>query len=205
MQEREKNRAALKSPIRWIHFLTRHHIAHSTNFTQLIDLVVSCGARELQVFIENASRNVIYISRGAVVDFIEALRTWSRSLLQRASVFSVMADECTDITAVEELLFFCHWEEDGTPVKYFLDILPLKKADAESIYLALVKCIGEKNLQVGNIVGMGVDGAATFSGNKTGVPARPKKHAPHAVFVQCHLLHNSTTRIKHVYTTLITL
>ena len=31
------------------------------------------------------------------------------------------------------------------------DIVPLKKADAESIYLALVKCIRDKNLQVGNM------------------------------------------------------
>ena len=38
-----------------------------------------------------------------------------------------------------------------------------------------------------------------------GVQARPKKHAPHAVFVHCHLLQlacvqaaNSTTGIKHI-------
>ena len=55
-----------------------------------------------------------------------------------------MADECTDITSVEELSVFCHREEDGTPVECFLDIVPLKKADAKSIYLALVKCIKDK-------------------------------------------------------------
>ena len=45
-----------------------------------------------------------------------------------------------------------------------------------------------------------------------GVQARLKKHAPHAVSVHCHLLQlacmeaaNSTTGIKHVYTTLTTL
>ena len=47
MQEREKNRAVMKSPVRCTHFFTWHHIAHSTNFTQLVDLVVSCGARKL--------------------------------------------------------------------------------------------------------------------------------------------------------------
>ena len=51
MQEREKNRAAMKSLV-CAHFLTRHHIAHSTNFTQLVDLVASCGAREFQFFVE---------------------------------------------------------------------------------------------------------------------------------------------------------
>ena len=100
---------------------------------------------------------------------------------------------------------FCHWEEDGTPVECFLDMVPLKKADAESISKT-------KNLQVGNIVGMGFDGAAPFPGKMTGVQARLKKHAPHAVFVLCHLLQlacmqaaNSMTGIKHVYITLITL
>ena len=48
--------------------------------------------------------------------------------LQKASVF-VMAD----ITAVEELSVFCRWEEGGSWI--FLDIVLLKKTDAESIYL----------------------------------------------------------------------
>ena len=58
---------------------------------------------------------------------------------------------------------------------------------------------------------MGFDGAATITGKKTGVQTTLKKHAPHAVFVHCHLLQlacmqaaNSTTGIKHVYTTLTT-
>ena len=60
MQEREKNRAVMKSLVRCTHFLTWHHISHSTYFTQLVDLVVSCGARELEVLIENASKNAVY-------------------------------------------------------------------------------------------------------------------------------------------------
>ena len=52
-----------------------------------------------------------------MVDFIEALGTWVKETilkrLQKASVFSVMADECTDITAVEELSVFYCWEEDA--------------------------------------------------------------------------------------------
>ena len=62
MQEREKNRAVMKSLVRCTCFLTRHHIIHSTNFTKLVDLVVSCGARKLQVFVENSSRNTVITS-----------------------------------------------------------------------------------------------------------------------------------------------
>ena len=89
--------------------------------------------------------------------------------------------------------------------------MSLKKADAESIYLALVKCIKDKNLQVDNIVGMGFDGAATFSGKKT-CSSKTKETCWHAVFVHCHLLQlacvqaaNSRIGIKHVYNMLTTL
>ena len=47
--------------------------------------------------------------------------------LQKESVFSVMADEYTDITAVVELQVFCRWEEDDTPVKCFWDIVAFKE------------------------------------------------------------------------------
>ena len=112
----------------------------------------------------------------------------------------------------------CQFSVVGRKLKFllnvFLDIVPLKKADDESIYLALVMCIKDKNLQVGTIVGMGFDGAATFSGKKTGVQARLKKHAPHAGVVHCHChlqqlaciqAANSTTGIKYVNITLTTL
>ena len=44
--------------------------------------------------------------------FIEALGTWVEESilkrLQKVIMFGVMADECTDIMAVEELSVFCH-------------------------------------------------------------------------------------------------
>ena len=60
---------------------------------------------------------------------------------------------------------------------------------AESIYTALVECLKSKNIQLSNLIGMGFDGAATFSGKKSGIQARMKKHSPHALFVHCHCHH----------------
>ena len=37
--------------------------------------------------------------------------------------------------------------------KHFIEILPLKKANAESIYSALVKYCREKNIQSGRLIG----------------------------------------------------
>ncbi len=72
----------------------------------------------------------------------------------------------------------------------------------------------EKNIQLGRFIGMGFDGAATFSGDKTGVQRRSKELSSHAFVVHCwcQVLQlasvqaaNATLGIKHVYTTLMTL
>ena len=97
-----------------------------------------------------------------------------------------MADECTDVSTVEELSLFYRWIENGERTEHFIDLLPMKRADAESIYSALVECLKSKNIQLSNFIGMGFVGAATFSGKKSSVQAKMKKHSPHAVFVQCH-------------------
>ena len=189
-RKRAQNRAAVKCLILLTHFLTKEHVAHSTKFEKLVDVVVRCGSQHLKQFLETAPRNAMYTSRVAVVEFIESLGTWVEESilkhLQKASMYSLMAGECTDVSNVEELSVFYRWEENGIPVECFLELIPLKKTDAETIYSTLIECLKKKNLQVGRIVGLGFHGAATFSGRKTGVQARIKKHTPHALFVHCH-------------------
>ena len=164
-QERMRNRAAIKSFIHCVHFLARQHIPHTANFDKLVDLVVSCGGEDVKSFLERTGRNAVYTSHVAIVEFIEALGTLVEEsllkLLRQASCFSIMADECTDVSTVEEMSVFCRWEEGGSPEEYFIEIIHLKQANAESIYTALVECLKGKNLQVSNIVGMGFDGAST--------------------------------------------
>ena len=100
--------------------------------------------------------------------------------------------------------------QKNTSLKFY----PLKKANVESIYCALVEYYSKKNTQLGRLIGMGFDGAATFSGDKTGVQRRSKELSSHVLFVhcRCHVLQlasvqagNATPGIKHVYTTLMML
>ena len=93
----------------------------------------------------------------------------------------------------------------GAQEEHFIEILPLKKANAESIHSALVEYGREKNIQLGRHIGIGFGGAATFSGERL---------SPHVLFVHCHChvlqlasvqAANATPGIKSVYTTLMTL
>ena len=107
----------------------------------------------------------------AVVEFVNALGTWvEESLLRwlhKPPFFNIMTDECTDVTTVEELTICCRWVRSGVPEEPSIEILPLKKANADGIYSALVEHC--RDIQLGRIIGMEFDGAATFSGDKTEV------------------------------------
>ena len=83
-QQRLQNRKAIKALIRCTHFLAHQHIAHTTNFDKLVELVVSCGGETLQTFLDRAGGNAMYTSKMAVVEFVNALGTWvEESRLQR--------------------------------------------------------------------------------------------------------------------------
>ena len=217
-EERMRNRKCIQSFIRCTHFLVCHHIPHTTNYDGLIQLVLDCGVPHLAQFLENASKNATYRSTKSVIEFVGAISTWIDELLLRrlrnAPYYSVMLDECTDVTVVEEMSVFFRWTEKGEPVEHFFDVLPLKEANAESITTVLMDYLVKKELSLSHLVGMGFDGAATFSGRVNGVQSRIKKHSPFAVYVHCHCHQlqlaciqaaNETPGIEHVYTTISSL
>ena len=66
-----------------------------------------------------------------------------------------------------------------------MTVLHVKSMDAEEITDTLTSFIREKNLDYRKLVGQGYDGAATFSGNRTGVQTRMKVHAAHVLYIHC--------------------
>ena len=58
-QQRLQNRKAIKALIRCAHFLAHQHIAHTTNYDKLVELVVS-GGETLQTFLDRAGGNSTY-------------------------------------------------------------------------------------------------------------------------------------------------
>ena len=103
-----------------------------------------------------------------MVDFVETIGLWVEECplkrLHHSQYFSLLADECPDISTIEELSVVVCWVEDGLLVEHFIELVPLKKADANTIYESLIDCLKKKILMVSNIIGLGFDGAATFSG-----------------------------------------
>ena len=206
-----KNQKAIKALLGCTHYLCKLHIPHTTNFSKLIDLIVSCGEEDLEEFVRKAAKNASCTSTDAVTDFVEAIGLWVDELqvnrVCNVPFFSLMADECVDVANIEELSVYCRWVENGVPVEHFMEILPLKKTNAQSIYSVLLDWLKKKDLQCSKLRGMGFDGAATFAGKKSGMQASLKKHAliqssstAISFKLACVQSANSTKGIKHVYT-----
>ena len=64
-QQRLQNRKAIQALIRCTHFLAHQHIAHTTNFNKLVELVVDCGGETFQTFLDRAGRNAnVHLKNG---------------------------------------------------------------------------------------------------------------------------------------------
>ena len=97
-----------------------------------------------------------------------------------------MADESTDIAAIEELSICFRWvDSSGSPVEHFLGLVSLSACDAASIFAALIAFLADSDIDAGKLRGQGYDGDATFSGTKNGVQMRIRTLAPRALFVHC--------------------
>ena len=63
-----------------------------------------------------------------VIEFLNALGTrMEESLLRRlhkAPFFSITADECTDVIAIEEMTICCRWVESGVPEEHLINFYP---------------------------------------------------------------------------------
>ena len=59
-QQRVQNMKAIKALIRCTIFLAHQHIAHTTNYDKLVELVVRCGGETLQTFLDRVGENATY-------------------------------------------------------------------------------------------------------------------------------------------------
>ena len=86
--------------------------------------------------------------------------------------FSILADECQNISIWEELSICGRWLVDGKTEEHFLMVLHVRSTDAGTIAEALQSFLQQKQLDLRKLIGQGYDGLATFSGKISGVHKR---------------------------------
>ena len=92
--------------------------------------------------------------------------------LTSSSYFSVLADECVDISTTEELSVCCQWIVNGKSEEHFPIVLHISALDATNISDAICSFLESKNQDYCKLVGQGYDGASIFAGEHNGVQKR---------------------------------
>lgn len=139
--------------------------------------------------------------------------------VRSARWFSVMADECTDVSTLEQMSMCFRFVDEirrHQPEirEEFVGFVKLQKTDADTIYKEIMEFIRDCNLDVTNLRGQGYDGASVMAGNVTGVATQILRQQPKAMYCHCrahnlNLIVSSTCKqvpeIRNLFDTLRTL
>ena len=113
--------------MKYIYFLAKNRIPHSTTYQELIELQVLNGDKLLDKNLGEGPSNAQYTSRFSVRVLIEGIDIWiKRKLmcsLQESPYFSILADKCQDISTQEELSICGRWLVNGKREEHFLTVL----------------------------------------------------------------------------------
>ena len=149
-EQRKKNREIILKLMRSTYFLAKNCIPHSIIYKELIELQVLKGNELHEKHLSERPYKAQYTSRFSVRVLIETIAIWiKRKLmcsLQKSPYFSILADECQDISTQEELSICGRWLIIGKPVEHFLMVLFFRSTDASSIAGALQSFIQQNNL-----------------------------------------------------------
>ena len=107
--------------------------------------------------------------------------------VKESEVFSVIADETKDLKKKEQLSLVLRYYYNGAVHESFLDFQQATRLDAEGLKDKIIHRLERYGLEYrSNLVGQGYDGASVMSGKHSGVAARIKTDAKHAVYVHCN-------------------
>ena len=111
-EERQRNRSILLKLLRSIYFLAKNRIPLMTTFEGLVKLQIANGDEILKHHVEQRP-NPQYTSKISSQSLLTAIDSWIDSklmaTLQSSPFFSIMADECEDISTQEELSIGGKW------------------------------------------------------------------------------------------------
>ena len=136
--------------------------------------------------------NATYTSRIAGEDLqecvAESIQQEIRENIGKASMFSILIDETTDISISKMMVVFVRMvDEHFIPHTHFLRDICIKdpKSDANVLFGVLTEFLDAQGLKLENVRGFGSDGASVMVGRHKGVAAKLRAKSPHLINIHC--------------------
>ena len=114
--------------------------------------------------------------------------------IKASGPFSIIADETSDITNVEQVSLYIRYVKDGIIKEKFIGFYDTASTTGSSLFNLIKDVLTSHSFDFNNMVGQGYDGASNMSSQRIGVSGLMLKEAPKALYVHCygHQLNLST-------------
>lgn len=196
-EQRRNSRECLLQIIRSVRFLARQGLALrgtfrdggevDSNFSQLLKFM-SEQDETLAKWVEK--RTDKYTSAPVQNELLKIMAL--RILRQLASnirgkYFSIMVDETTDCSTVEQCVLVIRWvDESLEPQEDFVGFYAVDVANADTIVAVIRDTLVRLGLSLSDCRGQCYDGAAVMRGARNGVAKRILQEQPKAMFTHCY-------------------
>ncbi|XP_025420070.1 zinc finger MYM-type protein 1-like [Sipha flava] len=170
------------------------------NFRALLRMRISCEDKNLTYHIENQALNASYISPMIQNNFInicgKIIQDQLVNKINQAKCFSVLVDETTDVSRVEQLSLYVRYLENNLNIKKneinnyvlkedFLQFVPVNSTTGQNLATVILVTLKNLGIKCDYLLGQGYDGAAAMSGNFKGVQSVIREVHPAALYVHC--------------------
>lgn len=147
------------------------------------------GDQVLKEHFQNCGKNATYVSwriQNEVISIVNDLvQQKIASKVNNAQCFSVLVDETSDISRIEQVSITLRYVEGETLREDFLQFFPTTIATGQALANIILEKLKELNIDIEFLYGQGYDGASVMSGEFKGVQAIIKEHSPKALYVHC--------------------
>lgn len=184
-------REAFIGALKTMYFLAENELPQTTLYTKLIEHSKRMGCNYLEHL--NQAGNAHYTSERIVQELVQVLAAQVRSdvlqEIQSSSYFSILCDETTDISVLNQLIIYIKYVSltSKEPKVSFLSVCNINNGKAATITDNLLRELNANGLDLSKLVGLGSDGAAVMVGNRNGV-AKLLKDETNGLLVNCHCI-----------------
>ncbi|XP_050066583.1 52 kDa repressor of the inhibitor of the protein kinase-like [Aphis gossypii] len=203
-----KNRSSLKPIIQTIRLCRRQPIAlrghadsgrieinepteNDGHFRCLLRFKANNGDIVLKEHLEMSDLNAMYtspqIQNEIITIFGELIQSEIVKQISKSSFFSVLADETTDISQIEQFSVSIRYLDEESMIvrENFSAFIPVQDVTGEGLTNTLLETLKNLRLNLEKMRGQGYDGAATMSGAFNGVQVIVRKKYPKALYTHC--------------------
>lgn len=195
----QKNRHYIKTVIEVLLLTCKQEIslsghdetASSCNFLEVLSLVASHD-KVVEERLSVGPRNAKYTSHMIQNELISIMASLVRkaitSAVQKASYYSVLADETKDLSKQEQMSIVLRYvdTETASVTERFLTFIPAMSLNAEILCKYILDTLDKFNIDPKLMISQGYDGASVMSGHCSGVQQRVREVAPNVIYMHCN-------------------